>query len=279
MALFALPLIASGCRGNNPYGSCTTRIPPPGTGTYNIPNGATRSASEPYYQRSDGATSAVAPASSTGGQSTGGQSTGGQWLPATTGSGASLASPNAMTSLASSTAPSPQGVSSGAGMPANSLASTPVANAADLQWRSVAVAGTNSEAVASSTPPASYSQTAEPTQTMIDSAVQPASYRGPEAGTVAGLLPVSTTSLSAADDESRGMQPTVAEPGRLPPTQGMQLPTEAGTIGSGVRGGAGVTGSVSVNASQPSSSGPTSAGRLTVDDLLGPSQASWRPRF
>lgn len=257
IALVALSTLglASGCRNNSQYGSCATRIPAPGTGSYTIPAGA-RSASEPYYTRPEGAAAAsgtttgattnVAPASNVTPSS-------GQWQRATVppSSSSTPAAANPLTTQL--TTPS-----------------SPSSNSTALMWRSVG----SSSAVTR------------------DDAVEPASFTTPSSpapgpASVVGLLPVSTTpvppsavvpaaSAPAASQATTSqviVSPSAAsepsEPNRLPETQqATLLPTEAGTIGSGVRSG-----------STSEVSAPSSTGRLSVDDMLGSSQATFRPRL
>lgn len=232
-------LSSQGCRNNSSYGSCANRIPPPGTGSYTIPNGVARAASEPYYTRPEG-TGVATPASSSA--PTGSVTpAGGQWQPATLPPRASLApqeSAPLVTNLSSTNR-------------------TTDASSTALMWRSVGSV---------SSP--------EPSSVRSDAGVQPASFTTPAATSsvpgpapITGLLPIASTPVPTSPYAEES-QVATDEPNRLPTTQATLLPTEAGTIGSGVR-----------SQGSPTESGSANAGRLSVDDLLGAPQASWRPKL
>lgn len=237
LLIAAASLASSGCHLLDPTGARTaTRIPPPGTGSYAIPNGAARSSAEPYYSRSeaDGTATSAAPASfgasapGSGGNTPSTGSAGGVWQratsPAPSGAGASTAPPSS-----SSVAP---------------LA--PVADANFVPWR-----GNGSGS---------------------DSAVRPASYDAPASNASLGA-PVAPASFDATAD-ANAVDPD--EPGRIAPS-GRPLPTEAGTIGSGVR----TVGSTEVSAEPGRRAGAatTLPRPVSVDALLDAGSDAWRPRF
>ena len=192
-------LAASGCHLLDPTGARTaTRIPPPGTGSYTIPNGAARSSAEPYYSRSEdnGAATSAAPASF--GANTPGT---GSSVPATGSAGG-------VWQRATSPAPSGAGASTA---PPSSSSVTPLAPVADanfVPWR-----GNGSGS---------------------DSAVRPASFDAPVNNTSLGApAPAASFEASAnvspVDSDEPGR---IAPSGRPLPTEAGAIGSGVRTVGS-----------------------------------------------